>query len=52
MSTQGSNDLSFWLGSWECTWDRGHGTNDVTLELDGHVIVERFAALRPSRSRG
>jgi hypothetical protein len=52
MSTQGSNDLSFWLGSWECTWDGGHGTNDVTLELDGHVIVERFAALAPEPFEG
>jgi hypothetical protein len=41
------DDLSFWLGLWECTWDGGHGTNDVTFELDGHVIVERFAAVAP-----
>jgi hypothetical protein len=41
------DDLSFWLGSWDCTWDGGHGTNDVTLELDGHVIVERFRAVAP-----
>jgi hypothetical protein len=46
------DDLSFWLGSWDCTWEGGHGTNDVTLELDGHVIVERFAALAPEPFTG
>ena len=46
------DDLAFWLGSWDCTWDGGHGTNDVTLELDDHVIVERFESLAPERFTG
>jgi hypothetical protein len=46
------DDLAFWLGSWECTWEGGHGTNDITLELDGHVVVERFESLAPQRFTG
>jgi hypothetical protein len=44
--------LDFWIGSWTCTWDGGHGTNSVTRELDGHVITERFEALEPDPFRG
>jgi hypothetical protein len=46
------DDLSFWLGSWDCAWEGGHGTNDLTRELDGHVLVERFESLAPSRFTG
>ena len=46
------DDLAFWLGSWDCSWDGGHGTNDVTLELDGHVVIERFAAIAPEPFTG
>jgi hypothetical protein len=38
-------DLDFWLGTWDCTWEGGRGTNTVTRELDGHVVVERFEAV-------
>jgi len=44
--------LAFWLGSWDCTWEGGHGSNEVTLELEGHVIVERFTALEPEPFTG
>ena len=39
-----AEDLDFWLGSWDCTWDGGTGRNTVTRELGGHVLVERFEA--------
>jgi len=34
--------LDFWLGEWEAQWDGGRGTNTITAELDGTVIMERF----------
>jgi hypothetical protein len=40
-----AEDLDFWLGTWDCTWDGGSGRNTVTRELGGHVVVERFEAL-------
>jgi len=40
-----TDDLDFWIGSWDCTWDGGQGRNTVTRELGGHVVVERFEAL-------
>jgi hypothetical protein len=36
--------FDFWLGTWEGTWDGGAGTNVVTREYEGRVILERFAA--------
>ena len=39
--------FDFWLGTWDCRWDGGHGSNTVTAELDGVVILERFDG-RPS----
>jgi hypothetical protein len=46
------DDLSFWLGSWDCTWEGGHGSNEITLELDGHVVVERFTSVAPQAFTG
>jgi hypothetical protein len=40
-----ADDLDFWIGTWDCTWDGGRGRNTVTRELGGHVVVERFEAL-------
>jgi hypothetical protein len=34
--------LDFWIGTWDARWDGGHGTNVVTAELGGAVILERF----------
>ena len=34
--------FDFWVGDWDCSWDGGNGTNKVTAELDGMVILERF----------
>lgn len=36
--------LDFWVGEWTATWDGGSGSNTVTRELDGRVVVERFEA--------
>jgi hypothetical protein len=44
--------LDFWVGDWSCTWDGGHGTNSITKEFDGHVVVERFESLAPERWTG
>ena len=37
-----AGDFDFWVGEWDARWDGGHGTNTVTAELDGTVILERF----------
>jgi hypothetical protein len=44
--------LGFWLGDWACTWEGGSGTNTVSRELGGAVIVERFESLEPERWQG
>jgi len=44
--------LDFWLGQWDCTWDGGSGTNAITRELEGAIVVERFEALAPDRWSG
>ena len=44
--------LDFWVGDWVCTWDGGHGRNRVAMELDDHVVVERFDSLAPERWSG
>jgi hypothetical protein len=45
-------DLDFWTGVWDCTWDGGSGTNTVTKQMDGHVIVEQFEAGGPEPFSG
>jgi hypothetical protein len=47
-----NTDLFLWLGSWVCTWEGGHGTNDLSLELDGNVVVERFESFAPDPFTG
>src|SRR5436190_775368 len=44
--------LDFWIGTWDCTWDGGRGTNRITREFDDRVVVERFEALEPEPFRG
>ena len=39
-----ADDLDFWLGTWDCTWEGGNGRNTVTRELGDRVVVERFEA--------
>jgi hypothetical protein len=34
--------LDFWIGRWECSWEGGAGTNEVTSICDGAVVQERF----------
>jgi len=34
--------FDFWLGAWDCRWEGGRGSNTITAELDGMVILERF----------
>ncbi len=39
-----ATQFDFWLGAWDLTWaDGGHGTNQITKELDGKVIHEHSA---------
>jgi hypothetical protein len=35
-------DFDFWVGRWEGRWSGGSGTNEVTAELGGAVVLERF----------
>lgn len=42
-----SDQLDFWVGEWEVTWDEGegkmgYGVNRITKVLDGKVIQENF----------
>lgn len=41
------SEFDFWLGSWRARWEGGEGTNTITREFDGKVVVERFEG-RPS----
>ena len=34
--------FDFWLGTWDARWRGGRGTNTITAELGGTVIMERF----------
>src|SRR4051794_6958656 len=36
--------FDFWLGSWNCSWTGGSARNEVTAELDGMAVVERFSS--------
>jgi hypothetical protein len=47
-----SNQFDFWLGEWECSWEGGLGSNVVTAELDGAVILERFDGRPGTELRG
>jgi hypothetical protein len=47
-----AHSFDFWLGEWDCAWEGGHGTNAITRELDGRVVVERFEAREPEAFRG
>jgi hypothetical protein len=47
-----SSRFDFWLGEWDCTWEGGRGTNTVTAELDGAVILERFDGRPGTQLRG
>jgi hypothetical protein len=44
--------LDFWVGSWRCTWDDGHGSNTISRALDDRVILERFEAVAPEPFSG
>jgi hypothetical protein len=44
--------FDFWLGEWDCRWQGGNGTNVVTAELDGAVILERFESCSGTLLRG
>jgi hypothetical protein len=35
-------DFDFWVGEWDARWEGGHGSNTITSELGGAVILERF----------
>lgn len=37
------NEFDFWVGDWSLTWgDSGQGSNSITRDYDGCVIIERF----------
>ncbi len=37
-----AHQFDFWLGDWDLTWKGGSGTNTITREYDGAVIMEHF----------
>jgi hypothetical protein len=38
-----ARQLDFWVGEWDLTWgDEGRGTNVITVDYDGCVIIEHF----------
>jgi hypothetical protein len=43
--------FDIWIGSWDCTWEGGDGTNVVTAELNGIVTHERFGLLERPKTR-
>lgn len=36
------DDLDFWVGKWDATWEGGSGTNEITKEYNGCLIRENF----------
>ena len=44
--------LDFWIGEWDVTRDGGSGTNSVTRELGGNVVIERFETGPPEPFSG
>jgi hypothetical protein len=48
----GPDALDFWLGTWDCVWRGGSGTNTIARELGGSVVVERFEARDPDAFSG
>jgi hypothetical protein len=45
-------EFDFWVGEWDARWDGGRGTNVVTAELDGAVVLERFDGRPGTELRG
>lgn len=45
-------EFDFWLGEWDARWQGGHGTNTVTAELGGTVLLERFDGRPGTELRG
>ena len=52
MAELDASSFDFWLGEWNCDFDRGHAVNSVTREHDGHVLVERFHVDTPRAFSG
>lgn len=48
----GPTDFDFWVGDWDCRWDGGHGSNHISKELGGRVLIERFEATVPEPFSG
>ena len=46
------SDRELRLREWEVVMSGGYGSNEVTLELEGHVIVERFTSVKPQAFTG
>jgi hypothetical protein len=49
---EAEREFDFWLGEWDCSWEGGSGTNTVTAELEGVVILERFDGRPGAELRG
>lgn len=40
--SENHDDIDFWVGKWNATWEGGSGTNEITREYNGCVIRENF----------
>jgi hypothetical protein len=47
-----AGEFDFWLGEWDARWEGGRGSNTVTSELDGSVVLERFDGRPGTTLRG
>ncbi|MBT5072138.1 MAG: hypothetical protein HOJ34_11845 [Kordiimonadaceae bacterium] len=41
-NSEDHDDIDFWVGKWDATWQGGSGTNEITKEYNGCVIRENF----------
>jgi hypothetical protein len=47
-----AGEFDFWVGEWDAQWEGGRGSNTVTSELGGSVILERFDGRPGTTLRG
>lgn len=41
-TSEQASQMDFWLGEWELSWEGGQGSNTITKEFGGCVIMENF----------
>lgn len=47
------SQFDFWVGQWDATWsDTLHGSNNITKDYDGCVILEKFDSAPSDKFKG